>query len=272
MKTLDEARIVFIGAGNMAEALVKGILSRGLCAVSRLAVTDVREDRREFFRRTFGIGVLASNSEAARAADVIVLAVKPQDLRAAVAEIAAARGPEALVVSIAAGIRTATIEELLAGARVVRAMPNTPALVGAGVTAVCRGARTTAEDLALAQALLGAVGPVVTVKEEDMDAVTAVSGSGPAYVFFVMEAMLAAAERLGLSADIARQLVYATVGGAARMVTETGLPPADLRERVTSKGGTTAAALEALRRREVADAFGEAIAAAHRRSQELSGG
>jgi pyrroline-5-carboxylate reductase len=271
MKDLKSSRIVFLGAGNMAEALVKGLLKAGLAMPSQIAVTDVREERRRFFSETFAVQGLAGNREAVVTADIVVLAVKPQQMRDVLSAIRGSLQPSALVVSIAAGLRTAAIEAGLGGGCVVRVMPNTPALVGAGVSALCGGAGCTAADLTLAEELLGAVGAVVRVREEDMDAVTAVSGSGPAYVFYLMEAMLAAASRLGLTDEVARQLVYGTVAGAARLVTETGSPPSELRERVTSKGGTTAAALDVMRQRELAEILIDAMAAAHRRSRELSG-
>jgi pyrroline-5-carboxylate reductase len=173
--------------------------------------------------------------------------------------------------SIAAGIRTARIEKALGrGVRVVRAMPNTPALVGAGVTGLCKGRRATESDMAVAEALVGAVGLSVRVREEDMDAVTALSGSGPAYVFFMVEAMLEAARKLRMDGDTARTLIQETFRGAAHLLAETGEHPAVLRERVTSKGGTTAAALEQLRKRKMDQALIHAVHAAHRRSKELS--
>lgn len=272
MSKLASVQVAFLGAGNMAEALVKGLLKAGLTTPSHVTVTDLREERRRYFVDTFAVRALTSNREAVAAAGVVVLAVKPQQMRDLLAEIRGALPADALVISIAAGLRTATLEEGLGGGRVVRVMPNTPALVGAGVSALCGGARATAADLDLAGQLLGAVGTVVRVAEADLDAVTAVSGSGPAYIFYVMEAMLAAAARLGLTDEVARQLVFGTVGGAARLVMETGLPPGELRERVTSKGGTTAAALDVLRQRDVAAALVDAMVAAHRRSQELSNG
>lgn len=272
MKDLKQARIVFVGAGNMAEALVKGVLRAGLALPSHVTVTDVQEDRRRCFIESFGVQARASNREAASGADILVLAVKPQQMKDVMAEIRGALPDGALVISIAAGLTTATLEEGLGGVRVVRVMPNTPALVGAGVSALCPGAHAAAEDVGLAKSLFSAVGTTVEVTEGHMDAVTAVSGSGPAYVFYIMEAMLAAAARMGLPEDVAKQLVFGTIGGASRLVTESGLPPAELRARVTSKGGTTAAALDVMQRRELAGAVIDAMLAAQRRAQELSRG
>lgn len=270
MNELDNRRIAFIGAGNMAEALVKGLLHAGVSA-ARITVTDVRSARLDYFRTAFGVGALADNVEAARGADMVVLAVKPQQFN----EVLPALSPavdRALFVSIAAGIPTARIECALGPtARVVRVMPNTPALVGAGISALCAGSRATEEDLSVAEALLRAVGKTVRVEERLMDAVTAVSGSGPAYIFRVMEAMEAAAIAQGLAPDQARALVVATVAGAGQLAACSGRAPSELREQVTSKGGTTEAALRVLDARDLAGAFNDAVAAAVRRARELAG-
>lgn len=264
-------KMVFVGAGNMAEALVKGILAGGLCPPDRLVVTDVRAERRDYFQAQFGVRGLESNREAAREADVIVLAVKPQTMGEVLKELRGAIPAPAVVITIAAGIPTSRFEEGLgAGTRVVRVMPNTPSLVRAGASALCGGRWATEQDLKLAGALMEAVGLAVRVSERDMDSVTAVSGSGPAYVFFLAEAMLQAAGQFGLAAGTARDLVAATLEGAARLMKETGLPPAELRARVTSKGGTTEAALNVLREKGVLDAWIEAMQAARRRAAELS--
>ncbi|MBP7831098.1 MAG: pyrroline-5-carboxylate reductase [Kiritimatiellae bacterium] len=264
-------KMVFVGAGNMAEALVKGILAGGLCPPDRLVVTDVRAERRDYFEKQFGVRGLESNREAAREADVIVLAVKPQTMGEVLKELRGAIPASVLVITIAAGIPTSRFEEGLGeGTRVVRVMPNTPSLVRAGASALCGGRWATEQDLKLAGALMEAVGLAVRVSERDMDSVTAVSGSGPAYVFFLAEAMLQAADRFGLAPDTARDLVAATLEGSARLMKETGLPPAELRARVTSKGGTTEAALNVLREKGVLDAWIEAMQAARRRAAELS--
>lgn len=273
MTTSEQPKVVFLGAGNMAEALVRGLIDGWVCAAADLAVTDVRPERLQYFQSAFGVAGRNDNPAAAAEAEVIFLAVKPQQLREVLAAIAPRLQPAALVISIAAGVRCATMESLLgSGARVVRAMPNTPALVGAGVTAICAGAHATAADLDVAERLLRAVGVVVRVEEPAMDAVTAVSGSGPAYVFYFMEALLDGARKLGLPAELARQLVYGTVAGAAKLAQQSPEEPGILRERVTSKGGTTAAALDVVRARQVAEAWVEAVGAAQRRSVELSRG
>lgn len=267
----SQQKIVFIGAGNMAEALVKGLRQAGVSAQS-MVVTDLRAERLAHFKDTYGVAGATDNRAAAAGADTIVLAVKPQQMSEALASLADAAS-DALYVSIAAGVPTARIERELGGtARVVRVMPNTPALVGAGVSALSAGARATPEDLDRAETLLRAVGTTVRVEESQMDAVTAVSGSGPAYVFRVMEAMERAGVELGLSNTLARTLVLETVRGAAKLALESGQPPATLREQVTSKGGTTEAALKVLNERDLVAAFAEALAAAARRARELADG
>ncbi len=272
MNQLEQARVVFLGAGNMAEALVRGLLDGRVCPASHVTVTDVRPERLAYFQSTFGVAGAAGNIGAAAAADVLFLAVKPQQVRDVLTEIAPHVRPGALLISIAAGVRTATLESLLGETtRVVRAMPNTPALVGAGVTAFCPGRWAQETDLQRAEQLLRAVGVVVRVKESDMDAVTAVSGSGPAYVFAFMEALLDGAQQLGLDPALARRLVYGTLAGSIKLAESSDVSPGVLRERVTSKGGTTAAALEVVRTRAVAQAWVDALAAAKRRSVELSG-
>lgn len=267
----NDQRIVFLGAGNMAEALIRGLLDRGVVCARQLLVTDVRPERLTHFAKKYRVAGSSNNVEAAQSAEVIVLAVKPQQLAGVLEQIAGHVSSGTLVLSIAAGVRTARIEKLLgSNVPVVRAMPNTPALVGAGISAVCGGRRARPAHLALAETILGAVGRVVRVREPDMDAVTALSGSGPAYVFYFAEAMLRAAKAMRLPSRIARLLVEETLHGAAVLMLESGEHPAVLRERVTSKGGTTAAALAVLEDAEAGRALERAVAAARRRSRELS--
>jgi pyrroline-5-carboxylate reductase len=233
----------------------------------------VRSERLAFFEKEFHVKGSSNNKSAVNNADVVVLAVKPQVIGGVLEAFQEALGHKPLVISIAAGISTALLEKSLGeGVRVVRAMPNTPALVRSGAAAICRGRWATDADFNLAEAVLSAVGMVVRIEEKDMDAVTALSGSGPAYVFHLMEAMIAAANHAGLDGDVARKLVHATVMGSAKLAQETGVDPAELRRRVTSKGGTTEAALQVLEEKSVYHAYLQAIAAAHRRSRELSGG
>lgn len=264
-------KVVFIGAGNMAEALVRGLTTSGTCSPSAMTVTDVRSERLSYFERSLGVRSAASNREAVRGADIVVLAIKPQVMGEVLSELRGVLEPKTLVISIAAGVPTVRIEAALgAGVRVVRVMPNTPALVRAGVSALCLGRWAGEADLQAAEVLMGAAGITVRVPERDMDAVTAISGSGPAYVFYLMEALAQAAQDLQLEPDIARRLIGATVEGAAKLLNETGLDPATLRERVTSKGGTTEAALRVLEDRRVREALVEAVRAAWQRAAELS--
>jgi pyrroline-5-carboxylate reductase len=266
-----KGNLVFLGAGNMAEALVSGLMACNRWPRDRVVVTDIAPERRTLFVEKFGVHAQADNAAAVAGAAVVVLSVKPQMLADVFASIRAALPADALVLSIAAGITTTKIENALGGKiRVVRAMPNTPALVGCGVAAICGGINAKPADLEIAQDLLSATGEVVRVEEEAMNAVTAVSGSGPAYVFYLMEAMLEAARKMGLSGDVARKLVYTTVKGSAELILRHGLPPEELRARVTSKGGTTAAAIAVKDRREVKGAIIEAMLAAQARAAELS--
>jgi len=268
---LKKGNLVFLGAGNMAEALARGILRSGLCPAGRIRVADPLPERLAIFHKEFGVVGTADNKQAVRDAEIVILAVKPQVMGQVLDELKGALTRDALVISIAAGIPTGRYEAALGdGCRVVRVMPNTPALVRCGASAVCGGRRATEADLQSAEAIMKAVGVVVRTKEQDMDAVTAVSGSGPAYVFYLVEAVLEAARRLGLEEAAAKKLFYETVEGVARLIKETGLEAGELRRRVTSKGGTTAAAVEVLENRKVKEALVDAVLAAHRRSRELS--
>ena len=264
-------KLTFIGAGNMAEAIVAGIVGQGVVEAGDVCVTDIDEDRLAHFVEQYGVGRSTDNAAAAAAADVIVLSVKPQVFPVVWPEIAAAMKPDALVVSIMAGIPSAKI----AGdqpTRVVRVMPNTPALVGEGAAGIAAGKFAHDDDLAVAGKLLGAVGVAVRVSEEEIDAVTALSGSGPAYVFYLLEGMLAAAAQMGLEPGVSRELALATVIGAARLMKETGEDADVLRQKVTSKGGTTHAAITTLEKHGVKDAVVAALLAAQARSRELANG
>ena len=271
MSIPSETAVAFIGAGNMAEALVNGIVRKGLLPAADVRVADVKPERPALLAHKYGVTAAADNRAAVAGASLCVLATKPQDLPGALAGLAGALPAGCLVLSIAAGLPTARLEALLPpGARVVRVMPNTPCLVCAGVSGLCGGKHATAEDLARAERIMGAVGAVHRLPEDLMDAVTAVSGSGPAYVFYLAEAMLAAAEKLGLPGDAARDLVGRTIAGAAQLMMESGESPAELRRRVTSKGGTTEAAIAHLEAGGTKDRLVAAIEAAQRRAGELS--
>jgi pyrroline-5-carboxylate reductase len=270
--SLQNKTIAFIGAGNMGEALIRGLLAARTVAPHQLIATDVRPERLEFFTRTFGIRTMRDNAEAVADASIIVLAVKPQQMSEALASFRSTMSAEKLIVTIAAGVPTSRIEhELGGGTRVVRVMPNTPALIGAGAAALARGRFATDHDLAIAEAILGAVGITVRTEERFLDAVTALSGSGPAYVFYVAEAMIKAGIEVGLPEDVAKKLALQTVLGSARLMVEGGDPPDVLRKKVTSPGGTTEAALKVMTERKLMEIFVEAVQAATRRGGELSG-
>jgi len=262
-------RIVFVGGGNMANALIGGLLARGATPGSLVAI-DPSAERRAALAARFGIATHAHADAGSLDADVIVLAVKPQQMREAVTA-AAPWVAGRLVVSVAAGVRAADLSRWLGGhLRIVRAMPNTPALIGLGATGLAALPGGLAHDRSRAEAIMGAVGQTVWVDDEDrIDAVTALSGSGPAYVFRFIEAMIDGATALGLSPEQARRLTLQTVSGAAQLAAGSDEPPAVLRERVTSKGGTTAAALAVMDAGDLAGLVTRAMAAANRRSQEL---
>ncbi|MCA9623267.1 MAG: pyrroline-5-carboxylate reductase [Myxococcales bacterium] len=266
---LSEERIAFVGGGNMAEALLAGLLEAGV-APERICASDPSASRRDHLAARHGVAVSASNAAAVAGATLVVLAVKPSVVVPACREIAAAVASEALVLSIAAGVPTATIEaELPEGARVVRAMPNTPALVQAGATAVAPGHAAGDADLALAEAVFGAVGLTVRVPESGLDAVTGLSGSGPAYVMLMIEALADGGVKAGLPRDVAQALATQTVLGSAELQRQTGEHPAVLKDRVTSPGGTTIAGLAVLEAAGLRGALLEAVVAAAERSREL---
>jgi pyrroline-5-carboxylate reductase len=263
--------VAVVGAGVMGEALLSGLL-RGDRMGDTFVVADKRADRCVELRDRYGVEI-ASNTEAARAADVLVLVVKPQDIFGVVDEISPELKEDALVVSLAAGVTTASLQERLPeGTPVVRVMPNTPALVDQGMSAVSAGSHCTSEHIAMAVRLMGCVGKVVEVPEKQQDAVTAISGSGPAYIFYTVEAMIEAGVGLGLPRRLATELTLQTVYGAATMLRETGEHPVVLRENVTSPAGTTAAALRILEDHKVRAAFLAALEAARNRSVELAQG
>jgi len=262
--------VAIIGAGVMGETLLSGLI-RGGRDVAGLLVGEKRPERAAELREKYGVTVVA-NTEAARA-DTVVLVVKPQDMADVLTEIAPELTRGQLVVSLAAGITTAAIEKHLPdGVAVVRVMPNTPALVDEGMAAISAGSHCDEEHLATAEDLLQQTGRVVRVPEKQQDAVTAISGSGPAYLFFVVEAMIEAGVHLGLPRTTATELVVQTVVGSAKLLRETGTHPTVLREQVTSPGGTTAAAIRQLEDHKVRAAFITAMEAARDRSITLAEG
>ncbi len=268
--TGGEGTVAILGVGVMGETLLSGLLRAGR-SVEGLLVGEKRTERAEELRERYGVTVL-DNREAAARADTVVVVVKPQDMDDLLTEIAPELRAGQLVVSLAAGTTTAFIESRLPdGVVVVRVMPNTPALVDEGMAAISRGSHCDEQHLAVAESLLAATGRVVRVPEKQQDAVTAISGSGPAYLFFVVEAMIEAGVHLGLPRTTATELVVQTVVGSAKLLRETGEHPTVLREQVTSPGGTTAAAIRELEDHKVRAAFLSAMEAARDRSRALSG-
>lgn len=266
-------KLVFIGAGNMAEALVRGILKRGDLTIEKnnLLVTDVDLKRLRVFNEELGIKGLSDNKEGIREADIIVLSIKPQMMVNVLTEISDILNPAQKIISIAAGITTTFIESKLSiKIPVIRVMPNTPALVGHGIAGICKGKYAQDEDLELATVIFEAVGKVVVVKENLMDAVTALSGCGPAYIFTLVEVLTDAGVSLGLTRDISLTLTIETVEGAIKMLKETNQHPAVLRDKVTSPGGATIAALNVLEEKGIRTAFIQAVMTAANRSKELS--
>ena len=259
------------GAGVMGETLLSGLLRSGRAAAS-LVIAERREEHAAMLRERYGVRVL-DNIDAAHLADTAVLVVKPQDMGALLDEVRDHIAPGNLVVSLAAGITTEFLESRLpTGSSVVRVMPNTPALVDQGMAAISPGQHCTSEHLDEAESLLSACGKVVRVPEHYQDAVTAISGSGPAYIFYVVEAMIEAGVVLGLPRATSTELVVQTLYGAATMIKETGQHPTVLREQVSSPGGTTVAALRQLDDHKVRAAFINAMEAAAARSKELASG
>ncbi len=266
-------RITLIGGGNMGEAMLSAVLTAGLAVPDEVTVSDVSGERREYLAERFGVTVTDDSRQAIAGSDVVVLAVKPQNLAEAMAGLNGGLKPEQLVLSIVAGARITAIQRGLGHSAVVRSMPNTPAQIGQGMTVWNSAAEVSAEQRQAAGAVLGAMGREIAVDDEDdIDKATAVSGSGPAYLFLFAEALAAAAVDIGLSADVAQELVLATVLGASHLVEQSGRDPAELRRMVTSPGGTTAAALAELAEGKFSELVTRAVRAAYQRAKELGEG
>jgi len=266
----ESMKIAFLGAGNMAGALIKGLLRAKACAPDDVWAVDVRQERLEELAEVHGVRTGQDLGEAAGWADVVVLATKPQVFDRLLPAVSAALREDALVVSVAAGVSVRTIEaHMPEGARVVRTMPNTPALVDAGATAIAPGTHASEEDLALVRGIFDSVGVTVRVDEYLLDAVTGLSGSGPAYIFLVIEALADAGVKVGLHRDSAQLLAAQTVLGAAKLLIETGEHPGRLKDMVTSPGGTAIAGLHTLEAGGLRTTLINAVEAATDRSKEL---
>ena len=264
--------IAILGAGKIGEALVAGLLSSRWREPGEITVTARREERLAELADRYGVATTRSNRDAVSDAAVVVIAVKPQDIEELLRELSGALRPDQTVITVAAAIPTSLIERHLGDVRVVRAMPNTPAAVHEGIAGLAPGAHATEEDVARAEEVLAHLGRSVRVPEASLDAVTAVSGSGPAYFALLAESMIEAGILLGLSREIATDLVVQTMLGTAKLLRDERMHPVELRERVTSPGGTTIAAIRELEQAGVRAAFLNAIQAAMKRSQELAEG
>jgi pyrroline-5-carboxylate reductase len=265
--------IALLGAGRIGESLLAGLLSSGWRRADEIVATGRREERVRGVAERHGVQTTLSNADAVSGAGLVVIAVKPQDFDLLLDEIGSLLTPEQTVLSVAAAIPTAQIEAQIApGVPVVRAMPNAPSLVHEGMAGICAGAHAGDEHLALAEEVLSHLGSVVRVPESAMDAVTAVSGSGPAYFALLAEGMIEAGILLGLSREVSTQLVVQTMLGTARLLRDEGMHPVELREGVTSPGGTTIRAIQELESAGVRAALFNAIQAAMERSKELAAG
>jgi pyrroline-5-carboxylate reductase len=271
--SLKGKRIGFIGGGNMGEALIRGLLGANLVPAELIAATDVRAERTAQLGRQFGITAHGDNGRLVGEADVVILAVKPQIMASVLREIAPIVTARHLLISIAAGVATATIRAALGkDARVIRVMPNTPALVLQGAAAIARGPGLGPDDLTIAEEIFGAVGRAVVLDEDLMDAVTGLSGSGPAYVAIVIEALADGGVKMGLDRATAMTLATQTVLGAAQLLSETGMHPGALKDMVSSPGGTTIAGIAALEEGGLRTTFIRAVERATQRSRELGRG
>jgi pyrroline-5-carboxylate reductase len=270
---MNERSIAFLGGGRMGEALVAGLLRAGARTTEEVLVTCRREERANELTERHGVTTTLDNAEACRFAGVLVLMAKPQDFEVLLQQVADHVTMDHLVVTFAAGIRTSFVEQHLApDVPVVRVMSNVPVMVDEAMSVIAPGRHAEDKHLAVAEELLASVGKVLRLEERYLDAVTATSGSGPAYFFLLAEAMIEACILLGLSRDVASQLIIQTMLGSAKMLRDTGTHPVELREMVTSPGGTTIEAIRHLEEAGVRAAFLNAIDAARKRSEELARG
>ncbi|MDL1970270.1 MAG: pyrroline-5-carboxylate reductase [Candidatus Desulfofervidaceae bacterium] len=269
---MAKENIGFIGGGNMAEAIIKGLLKANVCTEKQLCVSDIRKERLDYLEATYSVKTFTNTKEMIKVCPIIIIAVKPQDVKNVLEEIKEEVSPSHLVISIAAGISTMFIESLLPqGVPVVRIMPNTPALALAGMSALTSGKAATTEHLNTANKLFKAIGETVIVPEKLMDAVTGLSGSGPAYIAVIIEALADGGVKMGLPRPVALKLALQTVLGTAKLLQDTNLHPAQLKDMVSSPGGTTIAGLQVMEKRGLRGILIDTIEAATKRSQELGG-
>jgi pyrroline-5-carboxylate reductase len=265
-------KISFIGGGTMGEAILAALLGKGVCSPSDIQVSEPVDARREYLRLKYGVGVSASNSEAARGAEVILFAVKPQSLPEVLSQTDGSVKQTQLILSIMAGVKISTLQEGLHHTAIVRSMPNTPAQIGMGITVWVSTAEVTALQKETVRTILSVMGMQVEVRDEKtIDMATAVSGSGPAYFFLFVEALTEAAVRIGLPEDLARIMVLQTMLGSGHLLERSDQRPDQLRQMVTSRGGTTAAAIAAFEAGDFKKLVAGAVEAAYRRARELGG-
>ncbi|MCD6152510.1 MAG: pyrroline-5-carboxylate reductase [Syntrophobacterales bacterium] len=269
---LKGKRVSIIGGGNMGEVIASGVISSNLVSIETLVISDSAEERLIYLKKKYQVRTMRNNTEAAQYADIVILAVKPQNIEKVLEEITDSVDKTKLIVSIAAGISTKVIEGYLKkGIHVIRAMPNIPALISEGATALAAGDKATDDDLELVRQIFDSIGITVIVKEELMDAVTGLSGSGPAYVFIIIEALSDAGVKMGLTRNTALRLAAQTVVGAARLCLKGDKHPAQLKDMVTSAGGTTIAGVKALEDGRLRGTLMSAVEVATIRSKELGG-
>jgi len=261
--------IGFIGSGNMAEALIRGLIAAKVVSPQSIFISDVRQERLKELADKYGVMLCGTNAQVVERSETVVLSVKPQIMAAALQSIQGSAGSGRLFISIAAGVRVAKIEAALGDVPIIRVMPNTPALIGEGMTALTCGAAATETDLAQVRKIFDAVGLTVVVKENLMNAVTGLSGSGPAYGFIIIEALSDAGVRMGLSRDIALKLAAQTLLGAAKLCLKGDKHPGELKDMVTSPGGTTIAGIKALEEGKIRATLMAAVEAAALRAREL---
>lgn len=263
-------KIAFIGGGNMGEAILAAVLGKKLSAPADISVSDVSEPRRQYLKKQYGVAVTESNKEAVDGKDIVVLAVKPQNLPEVLADLRGCIEASQLVLSIVAGIKIDTISRGLAHDRIIRTMPNTPAQIGIGFTGWAATPAVTREQRERSKSILRAMGKEIYFdNEEYLDMVTAVSGSGPAYVFLFAECFIDAAVKIGLSSEQAQEMVLQTISGAAELMQKSGKSPAELRRNVASKGGTTERALNVFEEAGLSRIISNAVKAAYERAKEL---
>jgi len=267
---MENLKIVFIGGGNMGEAMLSALLNKGLARPQAILVSDIDKARRQYLEQKYGVTVMSSNRLAAEKGEIVILAIKPQNLVEVMAELKGRLNPSQLVLSVVTGARINTLCLGLGHNRVVRVMPNTPAQIGEGISVWTATAEVTEPQKRWARSILGAMGKEIYVDDEKyFDMATAVSGSGPAYVFLFVESLVEAAVQIGLPREIAQELVLQTLSGSVHLIQKSGKDPAELRRMVTSRGGTTAAALSQFEKGKFAELVKRAVEAACNRAKEL---